>query len=135
MYVLQRILSSLKAFRVGIENILMWFPVIWRDRQFDYAYLEYLLLYKMELMYDHFTDPDKSMVDWEQENSGRALQALRICITILERRRDDFYTNCIWDSKDEELTDDVMVCLHKIERRDWKILHKLLEQYSEFWWD
>ena len=135
MQILQKISSALRSFKEGIENLWMWFPIIWKDRQFDYAYLERMLLYKMELMYDRFSDPDETMVDWEYGRSGCALQALRICITILERRQEDFYTTSLCDSNTRELTDELMVQIHLVERRDWKILHTLMEQYSEYWWD
>ena len=118
----------------GIKNLWKWFPIIWNDRDWDHAYIEYLLLTKLQSMYNRFSDPHKTYVDWNTKHAAKALKALRICITILERRRSSFYVG-LWDSDKEELTDEIMIKVDYTEQRDWKLLHKLMEQYMEYWWD
>ena len=33
--------------RYGISNLIKWFPIVWRDRDFDSAYIMEILLFKM----------------------------------------------------------------------------------------
>jgi len=118
----------------GIKNLIKWFPIIWKDRDWDQAYIEYMLQFKLEQMYKRFKDPYRTDVDWDYPSSKKSLKALKICITILERRRAEFYIS-LWDSNKEELTDELMYLIDNVERRDWKILHSLIHQYMEGWWD
>ncbi len=36
--------------RYGVRNLWRWFPVIWRDRDFDWAYLAELMAKKLRWM-------------------------------------------------------------------------------------
>ena len=119
----------------GLHNLWKWLPIIWKDRDFDHAYIEYLLQFKLQNIYNRFSDPEQTYVNWETKHAAKALKALRICITILERRRSEFYIN-LWDTeKHPKLTDEIMIMVDYTERRDWKLFHKLMEQYMEYWWD
>lgn len=155
-----RIKQYLRRLFLSMSNLFSYFKVIWNDRQWDMAYIEYLLLAKYKRMYSHMTDPNSIVlvsVDQEEYN-----QALRICINILERRRKDFYTD-IWDynygrfseiewveTGEEDLMELTTIKEDKradqnytgmasynglIEERDWKIYCKLVEKYHNHWWD
>lgn len=157
---MKQIKKKLRRLLVSISNLFYYFKVVWNDRQWDMAYIEYLLLAKYKRMYSHMTDPASIVlvsVDQEEYN-----QALRICINILERRRKDFYTD-IWDynygrfseiewsdheeegiltkyekkDKDEANQDYTgsNPYYSQIEVRDWKIYCKLVEKYHNHWWD
>jgi hypothetical protein len=86
-------------------------------------------------MYDRFSTPNETCVNWNTDHAKKSLKALRICITILKRRKDEFYVLHLWDEKNELLTDEIMIRVDVTERRDWKLFHKLMEQYMEYWWD
>ena len=129
------IIDKIKSFQTGIKNILRWFPIIWKDRNYDHAFIEYMLLHKLQMMYDRFNDPNETYVNWGTIHAKKALKALRICITILQRRKNEFYIFHLWNEKEDDLTDEVMIRIDMTERRDWKLLHKLMEQYMEYWWD
>jgi len=148
----------LRRFFLSISNLFYYFKVIWKDRPWDMAYIEYLLLAKYKRMYKHMTS-DRCMASVDQDEYN---QAMRICINILERRRKDFYTD-LWDfnygrfseiiwSDDEE--EGILAKYEKkdkdqanqdytgtapyyslIEIRDWKIYCKLVEKYHNHWWD
>ena len=36
--------------KYGIQNLIKWFPVIWKDRSWDYIYLLDILSFKLSLM-------------------------------------------------------------------------------------
>lgn len=154
-----RIKQYLRRLFLSISNLFSYFKVIWNDRQWDMAYIEYILLVKYKLMYKHMCS-DNCMKSVDQEEYK---QALRICINILERRRNDFYID-IWDynygrfseiewsdheeegilvkyeKKDkihgnEDYTGGPTAYQRIIEERDWKTYCKLVEKYHNHWWD
>lgn len=40
----------MRSIYYGIRNLIYYFPVIWRDRPYDYEYIYDLLYYKLRLM-------------------------------------------------------------------------------------
>tara|TARA_R110000868_G_scaffold64476_1_gene193547 strand:- start:189 stop:593 length:405 start_codon:yes stop_codon:yes gene_type:complete len=134
MKVLQKIRSLYSEIEAGIQNLIKWFPVIWKDRDFDHAFIEYLLQHKLQAIYNRFNDSDQTYVNWEAEESAKALKALRICLTILERRRSEFYID-LWDSDHEELSNELLVQMESVENRDWKLLWRLMDNHMLWWWD
>lgn len=113
------------SFTTGIQNLWYWFPVIWKDRDWDHAYMEYIMLHKLKQLYSRFSDPEKTCVNWTEESAAKQLQALKICIIILERMRTSFH----WKVSSHHLQCD------NIEQRDYRILYKLMGEYSQGWWD
>lgn len=69
----------------GIKNIVLWLPTIWKDRNWDHAYVYYLLYKKIELMEKHNAPCDQYI---GQENS---LEEIREVKKILKRITEDKY--------------------------------------------
>ena len=122
----------INRFIQGIKNLIYWFPIIWKDRNYDHAFIEYMLEHKLKAMYKRFSDPNATYVNWETEQDAKALKALRICLTILERRREEFY---IMELYSKYFDTDQIKCVMDIEDRDWRTLNRLLEKYMLYWWD
>lgn len=143
----------------GISNLIYYFKVIWKQRDWDHAYMEELLLTKLERWYKRYS----GNIQLPYEGIEKDLQAMRICINILKRRRDSWYTD-VWHSKYaykedyvfEPIPDKLGYCemksiglteeekekstewLHKcnkVEKRDWEIFCDILKKYGERWWD
>ena len=129
-----KIHHMIKKFIQRLRHLYKWLPIIWKDYDYDHAFIEYMLKHKLQSMYDRFSDPEKTQVNWETEHALRALKALRICITILERRRSTFYID-LWDDENEKLTDEIMIKIVSTEDRDWKLLWKLMDKFMLYWWD
>ena len=49
-----QIKSFIRGIIPGIENVIMWLPVIWRDRWWDYSFLFSILKRKLEFMEEGF---------------------------------------------------------------------------------
>ena len=114
----------------GISHLINWFPVIWRDRDFDNAYIEAILLHKLQNTLDFF-ESKNSVTDWTVPEQAKALQALRICVAILERKQNDFYImRCNAICSKEEI-DNIIKC----EQRDMEVFGKLFGKYLGYWWD
>lgn len=122
----------INSFIQGIKNLIHWFPIIWKDRDYDHAYIEVMLEHKLKAMYKRFSDKNATYVNWESEHAAKALKALNICVIILERRREEFY---ILNLYDKYFDADNVQQVAAIEDRDWKLLHTLMEKYMLWWWD
>jgi hypothetical protein len=79
----------------GIRNLWRWFPIIWKDRDWDQYYIFELLKFKFKNMehnfrnYAHIADADKVADD------------LKVCQLLLKRLiEDDYYDNVYkWHDK------------------------------------
>jgi len=49
---------KIKNFFRGVQNIIDWFPVIWRDRDFDYGFTFDVLKFKLERQAKYFESCD-----------------------------------------------------------------------------
>ena len=106
----------------GILNVIEYFPIIYRDRDWDFSHYEELLLFKLKRMHTCLKDSAPNEPAWAE-----SIKALRICINVLERRKEDFYIEIVREA-------DLMLAIN-IEKRDLKLLYTLLHDYSEYWWD
>ena len=78
----------------GIRNIVRWFPVIWKDRQWDYHFLFGLLRFKLGLMEKFFRE-DALYVGAEEDAF-----VLRSCCNVLDRLIDDDYCTVAFEELD-----------------------------------
>lgn len=124
--------QKVRYFINGVKNVIRWFPIIWQDRDWDHGYVEDMLLFKLNNMYKRFSDPDATCVNWEAEHAKPALKALKLCVQILERRRDNYYTEYWWNRG--QTTEDLKIST-QLEVRDWRLFCKLMEKYFGYWWD
>lgn len=120
----------MRNFIRGIQNIWRWLPVIWRDRDWDNYYIEVILHTKLVYTYNFFLSKH-AVTNWDSLDQRKSLQALSICIIILERRKKDFYLNLCVDFDSLKQAEAVQQC----EKRDLIVLGKLLGKYLPYWWD
>ena len=129
----------------GIKNLISWFKVIYNDRDWDNAYMEIMLYKKLcgihkTLMQDEYVTTSRK----------KSIQALLICIAILERRLNEWYMEVyhLSPSTDSDGTlvsyidsdgtllsyESNLLEVMSIEKRDQQVLWKLIQKYSEYWW-
>ena len=135
----------MKQFFKGIKNLISWFKVIYNDRDWDNAYMEIMLYKKLcgihkALMQDEYVTTSRK----------KSIQALSICIAILERRLNEWYMEVyhLSPSTDSDGTlvsyidsdgtlmsyESNLLEVMSIEKRDQQVLWKLIQKYSEYWW-
>lgn len=66
----------------GISNIVRWTPIIWSDRDFDWAYMARIMEYKMRRMSKCFTHEICT-------NDKKKSKELLICAELLKRLIED----------------------------------------------
>ena len=52
-----RIKRPFRLFFNGMQNLFVWLPTIWTDRQWDYAYLIKIQIKKLEIMHKYYSNP------------------------------------------------------------------------------
>ncbi len=82
--------------KYGIKNLIQWFPVIWKDRQWDYLFIYLILRHKLHLTeqmtrkYGHHT---KHIQDADK---------IKKCVLLLDRLIEDDYHENIFKHYDEK---------------------------------
>lgn len=75
-------------FARGIKNLIIWFPIIWKDRQWDHGFLFVMLHKKLTLM-EKFFRKDGIHVDHEKD-----ADKIKFAIKVLDRIiKDEYYIN------------------------------------------
>jgi hypothetical protein len=113
----------------GFKNLYYYLPTVWKDRDFDWYYTQEILLKKLKKQYKHFSSE-------EHEDYIKHIQALRICIAILERESNNYYCNYFYDRVENDEGNDekyIQECL-MMEERDMKWFGNILGKYFHNWW-
>lgn len=83
--------------KCGIENLITWFPVIWKDRQWDHTYLLRIMEKKLQLMEDFFLSEYAMSADAE-----KAAKRILVAKTLIKRLRKDEYDIAGHDKMNEK---------------------------------
>jgi len=86
MYFIQKVKDISRNIKQGIESLWIWFPVIWRDRQWDHQFIYQVFRHKLHLTEQlirnhghhlyHVKDADK----------------IKLCVNLLDRLiKDDYH--------------------------------------------
>ncbi len=151
-------MRKLRELSRSLYNLWYYFRVVWKDRDWDFQYIESLQLAKFKKIYK-FRTTSSWFMPYEDADKGN--QAIRLMISILERRQSGWYTD-VWvehygqfvsysfievpdkpGNKQMKTHCDVKANSNygvggfsdKIEERDWKIYCQLLEKYQRRFWD
>ena len=149
------------TFTTGIENIIRWMPIVWKDRDFDEGYIYEALHFKLKNTYDFLTSDDTIAIHHKNH-----LTKLKICVNLAERVREDFYIDRAssqirpYDTDINFLDSDRWIKLpdggrqltpmgedekksflkfnrhcYYLEQQDLDMLHGIMAKYSKYWWD
>ena len=75
-----------RNFKQGIRNLIHYFPIIWKDRDWDYHYTLDILEYKLKRQRDYI-DKNKRFVGYEF-----VIRDLNICLSLLDKLKEDYYS-------------------------------------------
>jgi len=131
----------------SIKSLVVWFKIAWNDRQWDHSYYETILLHKIKLQRDYFTER-QFFVGWENE-----VKWMNICIILLTRITNAEYWEDEWDNikpsrnglsenyqKLPEYVDSVLSKKESIYADIWEdktrtLFWKIFVWRYERWWD
>jgi len=83
---IEKIRTFFRDIKIGIKNLITWFPVIWKDRQWDHWFIYEILHKKL------------SLTEYHIRNYGHHVRAeqdadnIKKCVLLLKRLKDDEYS-------------------------------------------
>ena len=111
----------------GISNLIKWFPLIWKDRDFDHGYLYDILYFKLGEM-QKFFESDNA---WSADAKEYAKQ-IKECRKLLYRIMNESIQDENWDG------DNFTRSLNEIaelEKEEKKLFWNMICDNIDSWWD
>ncbi|OZB98104.1 hypothetical protein [Paenibacillus sp. XY044] len=141
-------LKQLHSLREGVSNLIRWFPIIWRDRDWDQENLYKIVHKKLEHMEDFFRSENthikaaKEVADEIRE--AKVLLANKI--NTAHTNKVDYDTDEFISLKNNEFNVDrenknykawmkEMSAAEEQESKDMKAAFEIIGNKSESWWD
>lgn len=81
----------------GFKNLWRWFPIIWKDRDWDDHFIFEPLKFKLKNTAKYF-EKKQRFVGWEKE-----VKYLRICETLIDRIQNEYYQSEYFDYRDMDM--------------------------------
>ena len=149
----------------GINNLIKWFPVIWKNRDWDHYFIYVILRHKLHLTEEHIR------VCNNHTTAQQTAKKIKICVNLLDRLISDEYHEMVFKKHDEkwgepefnfkDYNEDSLeaTIVHKNvktvkdkekERKDFntsyeheqylikqdkEMLFKIMNKYIDGWWD
>lgn len=129
----------------GIKNIITYAPLIYRDRDWDFSYIDIMLRFKLKRMSELLRIKDR------HTTTQQHVKQINFCIKLLDRLIADDYThpeylnhldvivtNGTFKSKrlyTDEQFKKWMEWENHWKSRDRRLLYKILDKHIEEWWD
>ena len=80
----------------GVKNLIKWFPVIWRDRDWDQSYIYTILQKKLELHAEGIAKRDILV------SSQRDAELMRTAASLIEKIKNDYYDSEYTDYSEDK---------------------------------
>ncbi len=74
-----------KIIWTGVKNIIKWIPIVWKDRDWDHAYIMYALRFKIKNTADYI-EKHKRYENWQRD-----VERMRLCIRLFDALEEDIY--------------------------------------------
>ena len=92
-----------KDFVIGVKNLIRWFPIVWKDRQWDHQYIYTILRHKLHLTEQFIRHRGIHVKNVEDADK------LKKCVLLLDRLIKDKYHENIFDSHRKKWGDPEMI--------------------------
>jgi hypothetical protein len=123
-----QIFNFQRAVRRYIRNLIKWSPILWSDRDFDYAYLLIIINKKLKMMEQFFLS-DKTITKSAAKH-GKQIRTARILTDrIIE---DDYFNLSLFKSSNIKFK---IKHADYMKMQDLNYLNTILNKYMLGWWD
>ena len=118
----------------NLKNLCRWFPVIWRDKDWDYCYLLDVMEFKLKNMEDFFLDGKNTFS--LRKDTLRVAKQLKMARLLVKRIAEDDYIDLlsfegtIWGTKPNYREEEKYLF-----NQDMELLFKIFKKYLRSWWD
>jgi hypothetical protein len=82
----------------GFRNLWKWFPIIWKDRDWDDHFIFEVLKFKIKNT-SKYTEKKQRFVGWEKE-----VRYMKICETLIDRIQTEYYQTEYQDYHDFDIS-------------------------------
>lgn len=69
----------------GIKNIIYWFPIIWKDRNWDQSFIYEVLKHKLKAQANYIETKDR------HTRAKQDARRMRLCVSLIQICQDDTY--------------------------------------------
>ena len=73
-------------FKKGVKNLIYWFPIIWKDRNWDASYIFDIMKHKLCSQADYIGGNDR------HTRAQQDARRMRLCVKLMGLVQDDFYS-------------------------------------------
>lgn len=80
----------------GVRNLIKWFPIIWKDRDWDSNFTYDIISFKLNNMADHY-EKYGHHVGAEYDASR-----MRLCVRLIQKLKDEYYQSEYYDYIEEK---------------------------------
>ena len=74
-----------KEIKWGIQNLIYWLPIIWKDRHWDSHYVFEVLKHKLKAQAKHIGDNDR------HTRAQQDAKRMRLCVKLIQKVQDEYY--------------------------------------------
>ena len=76
---------KVKQFFRNIHNLIRWFPIIWKDRDWDDHFIFEILKFKLKNQAKYISYHDRHL------SAKRDTEIMMLCVRLIEKIQDDYY--------------------------------------------
>lgn len=76
-----------KMFRTGVQNLIYWFPIIWKDRNWDSHYIFEIMMHKIKAQSKYIGERDI------HTRAQRDAEIMMTCVKLMKLIDDEFYSS------------------------------------------
>ena len=76
---------TIRRFKYGIKNLIKWFPIIWKDRDWDDSYIFTILENKLKFQADYIGTKDRHV------NAKRDAEVMMTCVRLIKLVKEETY--------------------------------------------
>ncbi len=119
----------------GIKSLIRWFPIIWKDRDWDWVFLAKIMEFKLRGMSKNFKE-----CGHHTRSEKDAYQTL-LCAALLKRLINDTYFEDLggdepnWYQLPEYKRKWIIKHSQNMQKEDLRFLGEILGKYMLHWWD
>jgi hypothetical protein len=88
---------KIKQFFKRIHNLYRWFPIIWKDQDWDDHYIFEILKFKLKNQAEYISYHDRHV------SAKRDAEIMMLCVRLIEKVQHEFYGTEYLDYQDSEL--------------------------------
>lgn len=85
-----------RDFATGVKNLWKWFPIIWKDRDWDHSFIYEILRRKLEFQAKYIADKDR------YTRAQRDAEVMLLCSRLIEIQQEEMY---VMEYLDYEVSD------------------------------